>query len=632
MKKIIVLIFSLAVFAWLSSCWKEELSTEKKDFIVETKAFESFDWKFIIEKTGKISSKQDILLTSKAFGQVSQILVKVGDKVKKWQPLMYITDSIANYSENLKWASLNIESAKVNYKMQQINLDKNVSDAKINLDRVQKNFDISKAQIEEDMKRAKINFENSQLSGSWSQTFLKLQKIEDSIKKAEFDYTTLLVKNEEQIYSFISNSKNEYNSLLNLYTDIIEFSDTILGITPKNKSKNDSFEMFLWSTNREVLITTKQDFNNLLNYKNYLLTISTGDITEETLLDFLTKFENGHKTLITFLNLLEETLIESSDSIGFERQSYLTKVDTYQTQVQTRNTSFIALKNAVQTFLNTYKLTEESAKKQIDLLYADREISKSSFNDGEKLGEISYNKTILSLEDQLSMLESWLKSAKLSYENALKTREVSLESFQNQIKNAQNNYATALKEYSKLIITSPIEGTISQIFGDVWQDVSSTTQLFKIVSESIPEINTSFSKEEREFISEGQEVFIEKWDLLLTGIIESISEIADENLNYNATILLDADTNIIWDIVKIKVAVSTDTPLLPINVVTTKGWNLGSITVFSWGTFSDVNIRTWSVFWEYIEVVSCAKNCIDLNVVMSDITNYNEGEFRIVEK
>jgi hypothetical protein len=45
----------------------------------------------------------------------------------------------------------------------------------------------------------------------------------------------------------------------------------------------------------------------------------------------------------------------------------------------------LATKNAISSFLNTYKQTEASSKKQIELMYKDNDITEKSLQDGNKL-------------------------------------------------------------------------------------------------------------------------------------------------------------------------------------------------------------------------------------------------------
>jgi len=55
--------------------------------------------------------------------------------------------------------------------------------------------------------------------------------------------------------------------------------------------------------------------------------------------------------------------------------------------------------------------------------------------------------------------------------------------------------------------------------------------------------------------------------------------------------VFESGTNIIGNIVTVKVPVSTDKMLLPINIITTQGEDVGIIKTLSGSTFSDIRIR-----------------------------------------
>jgi len=38
------------------------------------------------------------------------------------------------------------------------------------------------------------------------------------------------------------------------------------------------------------------------------------------------------------------------------------------------------------------------------------------------------------------------------------------------------------------------------------------------------------------------------------------------------------------------------------------------------------------VFGNYVEIVSCAKDCDNLNIVLNDVSNYDSNKFTIIEK
>ena len=355
-------------------------------------------------------------------------------------------------SEVLIELQFSVESAKINYETQKINLEKAVADTKLNYERTQDNYKITKAQIEEDKKKAKIDFENSKLNVGDSSSSLQLQKLEEQIAKAEFDHENLLISNKQQVESFISNAKNEYSSLFNLYTDVIEFGDSILWVTDENRNENDDFEDLLWAFDKVSLEESKTYLRQLIDYKENLDTIDNSNISESTIVSFLEQFNDGHELLTAFLQSIEKTLLASLDSTSFGTATYIATANTYQTQVQAGKSQFTATKNSADTFLKTYKLTEESSQKQIELLYTDKEIASKNLGDGEEIGEINYNKTILSLDDRLSALETALENAKINYENAQKQLDVNLRSLNNQIKMLRMDILRLLKNIKNLLL------------------------------------------------------------------------------------------------------------------------------------------------------------------------------------
>lgn len=625
MKKMLLLLFFIF---FLYSCENgEELWKEKKDFFIEVQKYDDFSSVHQIQKSGKISSEQSIALSSKVSGQVSSIAVKPGEEVKKWQSLIYIADTIINYSNSLNGASLGIESAKINYETQKINLEKAVADTKLNLDRLQKNFEISKKQIENDMKSAKINFENSNLSWSGSSSSLQLQKLEESIAKAEFDYENLLISNKQQLDSLTANARNEYDSLLNLYTDIIDFGDKILWITTKNRRENDDFEDYLGSSNQIALGESKTLFREMQENQETLRDIKVSEITPDNVLEFLWEFKDGHDILSLFLQKLEETLIGSIDASSFPKSTFLSQVNGYQAQVQWWKAQFTATNNATTTFLNTYKLSEESSKKQIDLLYTDLEITKKSLWDGEEIGEISYNKTILALEDQLIALETNLESARLTHENAKKQLDVTLRALNNQIKTAQNWYSTALKEYQKLTITSPIDGVIWSISVQEWQEISQGNPLLNISNTQKWEIKVFFSQDEVWLVKEWQEVFLDFWDATIKAELVSVSKIANSVLNYEGSIIFDEDIELIWNVIDVKIPVTIPNKLIPVLLVETLWKWKWQIKTFSGSQIENKIIEMWNIWGNNIEVLSGLNG--DENIILSEIQNFDSEKYAL---
>jgi len=616
MKKIVLFLLCICV---LSSCGdkvEEDLKTEKVDFFVKTQIWSDFVWNSVLKKTWQIRSSQDITLTANAVGRVAWVYVKSGDNVESWQVIAILEDNIGSYGINLQRAANWLERAKINYESTGISLDKQIFDAELSLKKFERNLETLR-DAEQD------SFVNGGYEWLNSTSALRIQQLDNNIKKAKLDYEIKLLADEQTLIGHVANIKKEFNALTILLDDVIEFSDTLLGVSAENKRKNDDFEDYLWASNKTQKSQSEQKLLELIWYKQSDAYIEANlsvqwDLSEEGVSEFGNIISKWYEDIKQLLNNIEATLNNSTASLWVLSDAdiswYIATVNGYQAQLQINSGTFIAVYTWINSFLQTYKDAQISILTAIELQEKDREIQLKNTQEG--------------IED----LESQVDIARNNLENTQKTKDVTLKSLQNAINEAQISYTSAQKEYNKLTITSPINGSVSDVFIDAGQEVFSWNQLFKIVSDSTPEVEISFSNNEKTLINPSQKVFLSVNGKTMIGSIYAISEVADANLNYKASIVFSGTENIIWNLVEIQIPIQTDKMLVPINIVTTKGEDLWTIKTMSWSSFSDVRVRLWEVFDEQIEVISCAKNCEDLKIIMSDVSNFDENKFIIIEK
>jgi multidrug resistance efflux pump len=131
-------------------------------------------------------------------------------------------------------------------------------------------------------------------------------------------------------------------------------------------------------------------------------------------------------------------------------------VNGFQGSNQNNLSSFTSTKSSIETFLNTYKDKELLSQKNLELL-------EKKYEDSTQTGLSSYNKAIINIENTLHSYELKVTQAESNYDNALKNKDVTIKSLNNSILSAKNNLSKTQKEYSKLTITSPINGTVSSI-------------------------------------------------------------------------------------------------------------------------------------------------------------------------
>ena len=620
----------------------EIIEEEKQEFFVETSSYNELKDDASIIKIGKISSSKDIELKANAAGRVRFISVKPGQKVYVWQTLATLDDNIWSFWINISRASNGIERAKINYDSQKINLDKAVFDAELNLSRLQRSLENFKKDSEQNLIQAEDNLSNSQYGNLDSSSALRIQQLDNNIQKARLDYDIKVKADAETINTYRASLINQYNALLVLLDDTTEFGDRLLWVSFRNRNENDDFDQFLWVRDSVQKNTSERLLQEILNFRSgsdftsLQNELQAGNMSEERIIEIIDFISNGYERTQNLLNNLEITLNNSIISVGDLSQAdlngFISTVNWFQAQLQWNYSGFISFGSNVKTFLRTYRDNQASILRSIELQEQDRDIQFKNLSSSELSAETWLERTKLSIEDNIKDLEDQIKTARNNLQNAISTRSVTLRSLNNSITEANINYTSSAKEFSKLTITSPINGTVSEVIVDEWEEVFSGGSLFKIVSDTTPEIEISFSVAERDLIEVGQKVYVDVGKERLTWSIYSISDVADENLNYKSTVIFTGDKKLIWNLVNVEVPIQTSQMLIPINILKTQGDDIALVKTLSGSTFSDVRVRMWEVFGKYVEIKSCAKNCEDLRIITNDISNFDENKFIIVEK
>lgn len=634
MKKTISII-TLVSLLFLTSCGKEtvEKEVEKKDFAVHVTEFKDFTSEAILDKTWKISSSQDINMTSNVSGRVGNILVREWDKVNQWEILAVIDDTIANYWISLSRAKNSLDRAKINYDSQKINLDKAVFDTDINLKKLKSNLVALKEDTDENLKNAESDLENSDYTLADSKSALELQKLDNAIKKAELDYQNKIVADNESLEWFYSSIKKEYNAMRIFLDDVVEFSDELLWVTERNKDKNDNIDIYLGAKDSAQKSETKDQLKSLIAYQKN--TFNPYDInsvdSEEELIDALTKISDSFNFSKDLLNDLELTLNNSIESVNvlssLDLANYQGVVNGYQAALQWNYTSFLAFDNWVNSFLRTYQQNQKSILESISLLKKDREIAKKSIVVGWDKALVGLNKVKISSQDAIRSLELQVESAKNAYDNAIKTRDVSLRSLKNAIRESELALAQAQKEYSKLTVRSPISWTISSISIDIGQEVQPGMSVFSVQNNADNEVEIAFSKDELPYVKVWNSAFVQYDGNTLSGSVHTLSTIADKNLKYKSKIQLFKATSLLWDIVSVKIPLRLEKQLIPVNIVTIQNDGTGIISVFEEDTIKRKKITLGKIYGDVIEVTSGLEQ--NEKIITNYVDNFDSEKFNI---
>lgn len=189
---------------FLVSCGNadEIVQDQKQDFFIQTQKYEDFSQELSLEKSGKVSSSQDIQLTSQASGRVAALKVKAGDSVSAGQTIALLDDTIGSYSLNLQRAANGVERAKINYESTQLQLQKQVFDSEAQLATLQRNLETLEKDAQQSVKQATDSLQNSQYETLDSRSALQLEQLDNNIEKTKLDIETKKIADKETFAGF----------------------------------------------------------------------------------------------------------------------------------------------------------------------------------------------------------------------------------------------------------------------------------------------------------------------------------------------------------------------------------------------------------------------------------------------
>lgn len=640
MKKVLIFLFTLFLLVSCSSTPKVNTwswSVLKKDFVIDTKDFWSLSFSWEIEKIWKVTSDQEIKLTSQAMWRIGSIVVKEGDKVKSGQILVSLQDTVWSYSINLERAKNMLEKMQINYDSTKINLDKQVFDSQIALDRINSNLVTAQKNTGIDIVQAQNDVKNANYASLDSKSALDVAKLDNSIAKAELDYNNVLANNKETIQGFEENFRKEYTNIDGLITDVYQFGDKLFDFSKNYEDQVKVFQDFLGANDIISRDEVKLLLSQLHDYQiNTLNKIDITGVDELSIPSNIVKLQDWYSKVDIILDKLQKVLASSILSAGQLSQSqvdgYMATVNGYQSSYSINNNSFTAFKNATSSFLRTYKNSQISLAKQLDLVKKDKDIFLKSLDIASSKTQSGYDKLVSSTQDSINSLQLQQKSATQNLEDAKKTREVTLRLLDNSIQDAQIWYDSAAKEYSKLTIKSPIAGIVWAIVVDKWQDVANGTPVLALLWDQKSEIEIGLKSDELSYISVWNKVTFDLDSKPMIGSIYSITKNTDNNFNYNAKVVFDTKLDIIWGVVNVKIPIKARHPLIPLSTVKVIGTDKGIISLYKDGKIFVKEITLWTIYGgnvEYIWNTDGSKLEKTDVVILNDVSNYDENSFTI---
>lgn len=280
-----------------------------------------------------------------------------------------------------------------------------------------------------------------------------------------------------------------------------------MGVSEANRSKNDTFEMFLGVRDSAQKTQTEVSVQRLLPYKTWI-----PDPTK-TLTERVQEMQKVYLIVNDVLSNIETTLINTiTDSTRLttaELAAYRATIDGYQTQYSSISGGLVSYLNGAQSFLATYQ-KERLAREQ---------------------------GVTITAENNLNALEL----AKKAYESAKKARDIGIAQSELSVSTASLRFLNASGNAAKLSVRAPFSGVIIARNAEVGNLASPGANLFTIGDVSQMIVRVDISVEQQKYLTVGEDIPLYFGGKNIMGKLANLSAGPDpETRLYSAEITLSA--------------------------------------------------------------------------------------------
>lgn len=580
MKKKIVSLMIVGTFV-LMLAWCGNWNGEKKqDFFIDILSFATENQQVYITKPGKVSGKQDIVVTSQVAGRVKSIEKKDWSLVSGDQLVVSVSDTVANYGLQLQRAKNAVSRASLQKEQTKVSLDKSLTDVELALDVAQNNLAVSKITTEQ------------------------------SLKKAELDFSSATAQSQNIYLQF----DLEKNNALNVIDTILHQMDSYLWVTEEYKNSNYYVEPYLWWDDVDTKVKAKEYVLDLYDLRESISKLDSNTNDAKVVISgvaLIEKWYNKANQLLDTMKIVITNSIVTSILPQVTLDWYRTRVDGLLWSLQGAKTAVSAYSRQVNALL-----TQGTWNEFI-------EITKTQ-------AQIGYDMALVNSHNTIFSTEVGVKSAETNYETLQKNKNIQISMASNAVSEANLAYQDALSRFNNLSVESPIDGVIWNIMVKVWQEVAPGTPLFTVSSNDQQSIEVYVNADERSYIAQDQFAKIIYDGQEITWTILSVSSVADRNTLYKVSIGFEAEVSLLGDVASVQLPILLPYSVLPLNVVTPISQNKWFIWLYdgTWLQRQDVVLgRVWE---SYIEILSGLSSWMD--VVTTDVSYFDPLKFEISVK
>lgn len=455
-----------------------------------------------IHLVGRVASAQEVTINAQGSGILGSLLVKPGDSLFQGQTIGRIDDTFWTNTNALLSAQIGITNAGFSQTNTLTALQQAVDNARLSLEKAQSDYDAIVRNSEELLTQAENNASAAQIDGN-------------TLSKAQLDYNNYVAAQNKQLEAFETSYKSQFDAFQNLLTNIIDTTDTLLGVSTQKENLNDSYEYLLGALDSRTKTEAMNALSELLAYNNW------SQDPMQPLLNRVTELQHVQDLANEVLAKTEMVLIKSvTDSSVFSEATlggYRSQIDGYQAQYASMSSGLTSFLNSASTFLSTY-LDERAARKAaLDL---------AATNAESQLAQ-----TKISVENSLRAAATGLEIANNAYTTATKNLELAQSQTWLAVDLASLQADNAAGNLNRLRITAPISGTVLTTEIETGSLVGNGSIIARIGDTKHTIIRVDVTADQQKFLTRGQIVNLQFRESMFDGTITSISAGPDPQTN-----------------------------------------------------------------------------------------------------
>ncbi len=450
-----------------------------------------------VEKTGRITASSTLTLTSQGAGEIGKILVKEGQRVKAGTTIAVLKDTVNNFDIRLSQAENALAVQDANIATTKINLDQSVNNAKIAYERAQQTYDT-------------LTSRNA------------------------ISYDSTVNTNAKTLDSYNENYKTYLADLDRIMTQSLYDGDKIIGASSTFEYANDAWEDYLGArvgNSRSLAeeawgkayatrgaIRAKKEKSASINLQNV-----QGD------LDAITDgYRNAQAYADAMIYMLQNNVIGSNLSQAMQ-DGWVATWNANKSQIQAGEAQYNAWKSQTQNFFKNYKNTETATKLALESLSRELTPEELAIINGSNDLRVTYESARIELKDKVENAKLNMSQAKTAYDTSMNLRDATLAQLEASRKSTVLSLEQARRDYSKLSIAAPVEGTVTKVIANVGQSVNPGSIIAEFAGK-IPQVVLDIDSTLASTLAVGNTLSIRVDTTTLSGTIMAVSRVSNANL------------------------------------------------------------------------------------------------------